>query len=56
MAKRGNDVPPVIKLRSSAGTGDTYVTWENRRNNLDRMVLGKYDPKIRRHVEFREER
>lgn len=51
-----NDVRPVIKLRSTAGTGSTYVTRKNRRNDPDRMVLRKYDPVARRHVDFREER
>jgi large subunit ribosomal protein L33 len=56
MARRANDVRPVVKLRSTAGTGFTYVTRKNRRHDPDRMVLRKYDPRIRRHVEFREER
>jgi len=47
---------PVIKLRSTAGTGYTYVTRKSRRNDPDRLVIRKYDPSIRRHVEFREER
>ena len=55
MAK-SQDVRPIIKLKSTAGTGFTYVTKKNRRNNPDRIVLKKYDPKIRKHVEFREER
>jgi large subunit ribosomal protein L33 len=55
MAK-SNDVRPVIKLRSTAGTGYTYVTTKNRRNDPDRLVLKKYDPRVRRHVEFREDR
>lgn len=55
MAKT-HDIRPIIKLKSTAGTGFTYVTRKNRRNNPDRMVLKKYDPKIRKHVEFREER
>ncbi|ROR71928.1 50S ribosomal protein L33 [Bogoriella caseilytica] len=55
MAKK-TDLRPVIKLRSTAGTGFTYVTTKNRRNNPDRMRLSKYDPVARRHVEFREER
>ena len=55
MAK-DKDVRPIIKLNSTAGTGYTYVTRKNRRNDPDRMVLKKYDPKIRQHVEFREER
>jgi large subunit ribosomal protein L33 len=50
------DIRPVVKLRSTAGTGYTYVTRKNRRNDPDRMTLTKYDPVIRRHVAFREER
>lgn len=51
-----NDIRPIIKLKSTAGTGYTYVTRKNKRNNPDRMVLRKYDPVARKHVEFREER
>jgi large subunit ribosomal protein L33 len=47
---------PVIKLRSTAGTGTTYVTTKSRRNDPDRLVLRKYDPKVQRSVDFREER
>lgn len=53
---RSNDVRPVIKMRSTAGTGTTYVTRKNRRNDPDRLVLMKDDPKIRKHVEFKEDR
>jgi large subunit ribosomal protein L33 len=49
-------IRPVIKLRSTAGTGYTYVTRKSRRNDPDRLVIRKYDPVIGRHVEFREER
>ena len=55
MAKQ-QDVRPIIKLRSTAGTGFTYVTRKNRRNNPDRITLKKYDPVVRKHVDFREER
>lgn len=55
MAK-STDVRPVIKLRSTAGTGFTYVTRKNRRNHPDRLVLRKYDPVARKHVDFREDR
>ncbi len=51
-----NELRPVIKHRSTAGTGYTYVTRKNRRNDPDRMTLCKYDPTIGRHVDFREER
>lgn len=56
MAKRGNEIRPVVKLRSTAGTGYTYVTRKNRRNDPDRLEMRKYDPKVRRHVIFKEER
>ncbi|MEU4287586.1 50S ribosomal protein L33 [Kribbella sp. NPDC026596] len=55
MAKR-NDLRPIVKLRSTVGTGFTYVTRKNRRNNPDRLVIRKYDPALRQHVDFREER
>ncbi len=51
-----NELRPIIKLRSTAGTGYTYVTRKNRRNDPDRLVLRKYDPVVRQHVDFREER
>jgi len=51
-----NQLRPVVKLRSAAGTGYTYVTRKSRRNDPDRLVVRKYDPVIRRHVDFREER
>ncbi|MET9712226.1 50S ribosomal protein L33 [Nocardiopsis alba] len=51
-----DDVRPVTRLKSTGGTGTTYVTRKNRRNTPDRLVLNKYDPVLRRHVEFREER
>jgi len=53
MASKAKDLRPIIKLKSTAGT---YVTRKNRRNNPDRMVLKKYDPVVRKHVDFREER
>jgi large subunit ribosomal protein L33 len=51
-----NELRPVVKIRSTAGTGYTYVTRKNRRNDPDRLQLRKYDPIARRHVTFREER
>jgi large subunit ribosomal protein L33 len=50
------ELRPVVKLRSTAGTGYTYVTRKNRRNDPDRLILRKYDPLAGRHVEFREDR
>jgi len=43
-----------IKLESTAGTGYYYVTKKNARTLTDKMVLKKYDPVARKHVEFKE--
>ena len=51
-----NEIRPIVRLTSIAGTGFTYVTRKNRRNDPDRLVLRKYDPVLGRHVDFREER
>ena len=50
------DVRPIVRPESTAGTGLTDVTRTNRRNDPDRLVLRTYDPVVRRHVDFREER
>ncbi|MEU6252712.1 50S ribosomal protein L33 [Streptomyces sp. NPDC047043] len=47
---------PVVKLKSTAGTGVTYVTRKNRLSDPDRLVLRKFDPVVGAHVLFREER
>lgn len=43
-----------IKLVSSEGTGFFYVTKKNPRNLTEKMVMRKYDPVVRKHVEFKE--
>ena len=43
-----------IKLESSAGTGHFYTTSKNRKRTPDKLVLKKYDPVVRKHVEFKE--
>ncbi|GAA1387878.1 50S ribosomal protein L33 [Luteococcus peritonei] len=55
MAKK-SELRPLVKLRSTAGTGYTYVTRKNRRNDPERLVLRKFDPIARAHVEFKEAR
>ena len=54
MAK--SDKRPVIKLKSTAGTGYTYSTRKNKTNTREWIELKKYDPVIRQHVIFKEER
>jgi large subunit ribosomal protein L33 len=53
---RSTNVRPIVMMRSTVGTGSTYVTRKSRRSDPDRLVLCKYDPILRQHVEFREAR
>ncbi|MHB9880424.1 50S ribosomal protein L33 [Pacificimonas sp. ICDLI1SI03] len=48
--------PATVKIRlvSTADTGFFYVTKKNPRNLTEKMVMRKYDPKARKHVEFKE--
>ena len=43
-----------IKLVSTADTGFFYVTKKNPRTLTEKMELRKYDPRVRKHVIFRE--
>lgn len=43
-----------IRLNSTADTGFYYVTKKNPRNITEKLVVRKYDPIARKHVEFRE--
>lgn len=44
----------LIKLVSTAGTGFFYTTKKNPRSTTEKLSLRKYDPKVRKHVEFKE--
>jgi large subunit ribosomal protein L33 len=43
-----------IKLVSTAGTGYFFTTKKNRRKHPDKMEVKSYDPKVRKHVVFKE--
>ena len=43
-----------IRLVSTAGTGFFYTTDKNKRNTPDKLEFKKYDPKVRKHVMFKE--
>ena len=48
--------PTTIKIRlnSTAGPGHFYVTKKNARKMTEKMVVRKYDPVVRKHVEYKE--
>ncbi|WP_102958301.1 50S ribosomal protein L33 [Mangrovicella endophytica] len=43
-----------IKLLSTADTGFFYTAKKNSRTMTEKMTKTKYDPIVRKHVEFRE--
>jgi large subunit ribosomal protein L33 len=51
MAKSNRE---LIKLESTAGTGFFYVTSKNRKTAKEKLVKKKYDPVVRKHVDFKE--
>jgi len=47
-------VTQKIKLLSTAGTGFFNVTKKNPRTSTEKLVFKRYDPVVRKHVEFKE--
>ena len=43
-----------IKLVSTAGTGYFCTISKNKNIHQDKMEVSKYDPKVRKHVPFKE--
>ncbi len=43
-----------VKLLSTAETGYFYVAKRNPRKNPEKLAKKKYDPKVRKHVLFKE--
>lgn len=46
----------LVRMVSTAGTGSFFVAKKNPRNMPEKMVMRKFDPKLRKHVEFKEEK
>jgi large subunit ribosomal protein L33 len=43
-----------IKLESTAGTGHFYTTTKNKRTTPEKMLIKKFDPVVRKHVDYKE--
>jgi large subunit ribosomal protein L33 len=43
-----------VKLLSTADTGYFYVTKKNSRTQTEKLSMKKYDPVVRKHVDFKE--
>ncbi len=44
----------IIKLVSSAGSGHFYTTTKNPKTKTEKIVMKKFDPTIRKHVDYKE--
>lgn len=54
MAKKHTKGLELIRLVSTAGTGYFYTTEKQKKNSPEKMEKKMYDPKIRKHVMFKE--
>ena len=45
-----------VKLVSSAGTGHFYTTTKNKRTMTEKMEMKKFDPVVRKHVLYKEDK
>ncbi|MEM1244559.1 MAG: 50S ribosomal protein L33 [Pseudomonadota bacterium] len=45
----------IVKLVSTAKTGHYYTTKKNTRKT-EKLLKKKYDPVVRKHVEYKEEK
>ncbi|MCL4795475.1 MAG: 50S ribosomal protein L33 [Bryobacteraceae bacterium] len=46
----------LIRLVSTAGTGHFYTTSKNPKTKTEKMLIKKYDPTIRKHVDYKEQK
>ncbi|MBP7854646.1 50S ribosomal protein L33 [Candidatus Babeliales bacterium] len=53
MAKKGNR--QIIKIKSTE-SAHVYSTYKNKKNDPERIELKKYDPVLRKHVIYKEEK
>ena len=44
----------LIRMISSAGTGHFYTTDKNKRTTPDKLEKNMFDPRVRKHVIYKE--
>ncbi len=54
MAKKNKHL--LVKLASTGGTGYFLVKKRNPKNKTEKLSFRKYDPVLRKHVAFKEEK
>ena len=46
----------LFKMVSTADTGFYYLARRNPKQKQEKMIFRKYDPVVRKHVEFKEQK
>lgn len=46
----------LVKLESTAGTGHFFVKTRNMKGQCGKLSFKKYDPRVRKHVEYKEQK
>ena len=46
----------LFKLVSTAGTGFFYTARRNPKQKPEKMLFKKYDPVVRKHIDFKEQK
>lgn len=54
MAKKNKNI--LVKVASTGGTGYFKVKKRNPKTQTEKLGFRKYDPKLRKHVSFKEEK
>jgi len=54
VAKKNKNV--LVRLVSTAGTGYFLVKKRNPKTQTEKLSFRKYDPRVRKHVVFKEEK
>lgn len=53
MAKKGNRNHIVL---TSSASGHEYHSTKNKKNTTERLAIKKFDPLVRKHVEYKEKK
>ncbi len=50
----GNSKRVIVHIESTAGTGYRYTIMKSKKTHPERVEYKKYDPRIKKHVMFKE--
>ena len=54
MAKKKGEIREIIRIVCTEDGKSYYTTTKNKRTTPEKMSIMKFDPKVRKHVEYKE--